>query len=443
MTPPTTPRPNLRPPLRARGRRARGTAGGAGGIGGAARRVAWAAALLLALAAPAAAASKAAVEAQFRAWLEATIWPAAQAKGVSRATFDAALGKAALDWSLPDLVPPGTTPREVQWQAEFASPARYFAEDKLGPLVTGGRQLAATWAKTLAAVEARYGVPKEIVVAIWGRESAFGRAKLPKAAVPTLATMAFMGTRKAMFVPELVAALEILEGDHIPLSEMKSSLAGALGQPQFLPSKYLAYAVDFDGDGRRDIWKSVPDTLASIANYLRAHGWVAGAPWGVEALLPEGVTCALEGPEQGQPLSALAKAGVTRIDGGTLPGKAGDERFLMLPAGRLGPAFVVSRNFYVLKTYNESDLYALFIGHLADRLGGGKAGFSGRWATVSGFNRGDVRAMQQRMVKAGYDVGEVDGFVGFKTRTAIGTWQARKGLAATCYPDKALIGAIR
>lgn len=402
-------------------------------------------ALLLALAAsaPALAASKAAVEAEFRGWLEAVVWPQAQAKGVSRATFDAALGKASLDWSLPDLVPPGETPKGANWQAEFSSPARYFAEEKLAPLVAGGRKLIGTWGKTLAAVEARYGVPKEIVVAIWGRESAFGRAKLPKAAVPTLATMAFMGARKAMFVPELVAALQIVEGDHIPLAEMKSSLAGALGEPQFLPSKYLAYAVDFDGDGRRDIWASVPDTLASIANYLKAHGWVAGAPWGVEAVVPEGVACALEGPEQGHPLSAWAKAGVTRVGGGALPGSAGDERFLMMPAGRLGPAFVVSRNFYVLKTYNESDLYALFIGHLADRLAGGGAGFSRGWATVSGFNRGEVRAMQQRMVKAGYDVGEVDGFVGFKTRTAIGAWQAKRGLAATCYPDAALIEAIR
>jgi lytic murein transglycosylase len=398
----------------------------------------------LAAAAPALAQSKAAAEAAFREWLQATVWPLAAQKGVSRATFDAAFAGVKLDWSLPDLVPPGTTakPPQVQWQAEFQSPGRYLSEDKLAPLVKGGRAQAREWGKTLAAVEARYGVPKEIVVAIWGRESAFGRAAIPKAAIPTLATKAFMETRREMFLPELVAALEILEGDHIPLSEMKSSVAGALGQPQFLPSKYLAYAVDFDGDGRRDIWRSVPDTLASIANYLKAHGWKGGEAWGVEAVVPAAVTCALEGPEQGHPLSAWTKAGVTRIDGAPPPGKPADTRFLMMPAGRLGPAFLVSQNFYVLKAYNESDLYALFVGHLADRLSV-DGPMRGAWATKAGFSRGDVRAMQQRLEALGYDVGGADGLVGFKTRTAIGAWQSKNGLAATCFPDAGLIKAIR
>jgi lytic murein transglycosylase len=392
---------------------------------------------------PAPAVDKGALEAEFRGWLEATVWPAAAKKGVTRPTFETAFAGVKLDWSLPDLAPPGA-PRTggAGWQAEFASPVRYFAEEKLSPLARSGRGLIATWGKTLLAVERRYGVPKEIVVAIWGRESGFGRAQMPKAAVPTLATMAFMGGRRQMFLTELVAALEILEGDHIPLAEMRSSLAGALGQPQFLPSKYLAYAVDFDGDGRRDIWKSVPDTLASIANYLKAHGWQAGAPWGVEALVPASVSCTLEGPERSHSLEAWRKAGVTRVDGAALPGGAGEARHLLMPAGRLGPAFIVSKNFYVLKTYNESDLYALFIGHLADRLRA-DARIAGKWGTVSGFKRGDVRAMQERMVARGYDVGEVDGFVGFKTRTAIGTWQAKAGLEATCYPDAALIGRIR
>jgi lytic murein transglycosylase len=401
--------------------------------------------LLLAVAVtPALAQSKSAAETAFRDWLQATVWPLAAQKGVSRETFDTAFADVKLDWSLPDLVPPGTTakPPQVQWQAEFQSPGRYLSEDKLAPLAKGGRALTREWGKTLAAVEARYGVPKEIVVAIWGRESAFGRAAIPKAAIPTLATKAFMATRREMFLPELVAALEILEGDHIPLAEMKSSVAGALGQPQFLPSKYLAYAVDIDGDGRRDIWRSVPDTLASIANYLKAHGWKAGEAWGVEAAVPAAVTCSLEGPEQGHPLSAWTKAGVTRLDGTPPPGKAGETRFLMMPAGRLGPAFLVSQNFYVLKTYNESDLYALFVGHLADRLAS-DARIRGTWGTKAGFSRGDVRAMQQRLEALGYDVGGADGLVGFKTRTAIGMWQAKNGLAATCFPDAGLIKTIR
>jgi lytic murein transglycosylase len=251
-----------------------------------------------------------------------------------------------------------------------------------------------------------------------------------------------MGHRRDIFYPELLAALRILQGDHIALSEMKGSLAGALGQPQFLPSKYLSFAVDFDGDGRRDIWRSVPDTLASIANYLKAHGWNPSAHWGVEAAVPAGVSCALEGPEQGRPLGFWRKAGVTRADGRALPGRAEATRFLMMPAGRLGPAFIVSENFYVLKTYNESDLYALLVGHLADRLGG-ESRIAGRWGAIAGFTRGEVRDMQQRLVARGYDVGGADGLIGFKTRAAIGLWQAENGLAPTCFPDRELIGSLR
>ncbi len=377
----------------------------------------------------------------FREWLETKVWPDAGRQGVSRATFEAAFAGVTPDRSLPDLGPAGQAPK-VNWQSEFSAPGRYLSEDKIAPLVSIGRAQIKQWRPVLDAIEKRYGVPKEIVVAIWGRESAFGRAAIPKSAIRTLATQAYAGTRRDLFHPELIAALKILEGDHIPLSEMKSSIAGALGQPQFLPSKYLAYAVDFDGDGRRDIWQSVPDTLASIANYLKQHGWRPGEPWGHEARVPDSVSCAVEGPEQPHPLSDWQKAGVTRADGAALPGKAADRRHLMMPAGRLGPAFIVSWNFYVLKEYNESDLYALFVGHVADRLKADTR-IAGKWGTVAGFRRGDVRAMQERLVAQGYDVGGADGLVGFKTRTAIGMWQRKNGLAPTCFPDARLIGAIR
>ncbi|MEJ8572434.1 lytic murein transglycosylase [Microbaculum marinum] len=400
-------------------------------------------ALVVAALAPqsASAQSKQALEGQFRGWLEQTVWPAASRQGVSRTTFDQALGGIGLDWSLPGLDPSGTGP-QVNWQSEFSAPGRYMAEANVAPLVGIGRGLMGQWKSTLDAVERRYGVPREIVVAIWGRESAFGRASIPKNAVQTIATRAFVGERRDLFLPELVAALKILQGDHIPLSQMKSSVAGALGQPQFLPSKYLEYAVDFDGNGTRDIWNSVPDTLASIANYLRQHGWQPGQHWGYEALVPDTVNCAVEGPEQPYSLSEWQKAGVTRVDGSPLPGSARDARHLMMPAGRLGPAFIVSKNFYVLKEYNESDLYALFVGHVADRLGA-DARISGKWATTAGFRRGDVRAMQERLVAKGYDVGGADGLVGFKTRTAIGMWQRQAGMAPTCFPDADLIGSIR
>lgn len=385
--------------------------------------------------------SKQAVEAKFRTWLEQSIWPEAQRNGVSRATFDAALSGVALDWSLPDLSPNGAPP-QVNWQAEFSSPARYMSENTIAPLVRIGRQLKGKWASTLNAVEQRYGVPKEIVLAIWGRESAFGRAAIPKDAVRTIATQAYIGSRRDLYRPELIAILQILQAGDVPRSALKSSVAGALGQPQFLPSKYLGYAVDFDGDGRRDIWTSVPDTLGSIGNYLSRHGWQRGQHWGHEARVPETVNCAIEGPVNAYPLSEFHKAGVTHAGGAALPGKGGDPRHLMMPAGRLGPAFIVSKNFYVLKEYNESDLYALFVGHVSDRLTS-DGRIAGKWDTSAGFRRGDVREMQKRLEAKGYDVGGADGLVGFRTRTAIGMWQRQNGLSPTCFPDAGLIRTIR
>ncbi|WP_137390900.1 lytic murein transglycosylase [Rhodoligotrophos defluvii] len=390
-------------------------------------------------AAAAPAAQRARIEGAFRQWIEQTVWPDAGKAGVSRRTFEKAFAGITLDWSLPDLAPPGVAPERPspQRQPEFSSPGRYFSEKQIASLVGDGRRLLTTWSKTLDRIERQYGVPREIIVAIWGRESGYGRVKIPHDAIRALATEAFMGRRKSAFYPELIAALKILEEEHIGHAEMKSSWAGALGQPQFQPTKFLRFAVDFDGDGHRNIWTSVPDTLASIAHYLQQHGWVRGSGWGVEARVPANVSCTLEGPEQGRPLAEWAAMGVRRVDGRPLPAFA-DTAFLLMPAGRLGPAFIVSRNFYVLKAYNESDLYALFIGHLADRYGGAGP-IAGRWADVSGFTRQHVQGLQQRLVQAGYDVGGVDGLIGFKSRIAVGKWQTRQGLEATCFPDRDLV----
>jgi lytic murein transglycosylase len=286
-------------------------------------------------------------------------------------------------------------------------------------------------------------VPAGIVLAIWGKESAFGAAKIDKDAIRTLATQAYMGSRRAEFFPELVAALVILEEEHIGRAAMKSSWAGALGQPQFMPTKFLSDAVDGDGDGRRDIWASTPDVFASIGHFLKARGWTAGVPWGVEVRLPATVPCSLEGPDQGQSLSAWVKAGVTRADGRPLAGgDVGPVGHLLMPAGRMGPAFLVSDNFYVLKAYNESDVYALTIGMVGDRVS--KAGsIRGGWGKVGGFTRSDVRAVQRRLEAMGHDVGTADGLVGFRTRVAIGRWQAKNGLTVTCYPDKAVISSLK
>jgi lytic murein transglycosylase len=404
-----------------------------------------AAALMTLLGAPYPA-TAAKIDDQFRAWLESDLWPEAQAQGVSKQTFDAAFAGVKPNLKLPDLVMPGEkgkTPKK-QHQAEFGSPGNYFAEKTIGAVTSGGRARAAKLAKTLAAVEKKYGVPAEVIIAIWGRESGFGAAKMPYDAFEVLGTKAFLSTRKEMFRKEVIAALVIVEKGLVERDAMRSSWAGALGQPQFLPTSFLNHAVDFDGDGHPDIWKSTPDVLASIANYLVDYGWAKGRDWGFEVTVPDTVSCALEGPDQGKAIAQWAKLGIARVSGKPFPrSELNAEGFLLMPAGRNGPAFIVTQNFYVLKEYNESDLYALFIGHGADRIAHGDSVFSGSWGKVGGLYRSDVASLQRALEAKGYDVGGADGLPGFKTRRSIGDWQGRSGRAATCFPDKELVEALR
>lgn len=391
------------------------------------------------------ASAAATVDDRFRVWLRDELWPRARVNGISAETFNAAFSDVAPNPDLPGLVRPGREGKvpERQHQAEFRSPAAYFAH--VAGVVSGGRARAARYADTLAAIAKKTGVPPGIVLAIWGRESGFGRASIPHNAFEVLGTKAFMAARAEMFRDELLAALEMVEARHVAASEMKSSWAGALGQPQFLPSSFLRYAVDFDGDGRADIWNSAPDTLASIANYLAGHGWVRGREWGYEVAVPDNVSCTLEGPDRGRPIAEWVRMGVRRVKGRAFPAhELRGDGYLMMPAGRYGPAFIVTPNFYVLKDYNESDLYALFIGHAADRIMYGNVRFDGRWQSVgNGLDRGDIAAMQRRLQKLGYDVGGADGLVGFKTRRSIGDWQTKTGRTPTCFPGGATVNAIR
>ncbi|CAM5572328.1 lytic murein transglycosylase [Aquamicrobium terrae] len=400
-------------------------------------------AFLLALLLPASAAQ---VDDQFRAWLKADLWPEAKAKGISQKTFDAAFDGVKPNLKLPDLVMPGEKPKppQKQHQAEFGSPGAYFAEKTMRAVTAGGRARIQKNAATLSAAEKRFGVPGEILLAIWGRETGFGAAKMPYDAFEVLGTKAFMARRKDMFRTELLAALEIVQRRLAPVGAMKSSWAGALGQPQFMPTSFLKHAVDGDGDGRADIWNSVPDTLASIGNFLDHYGWARGRDWGFEVTVPASVSCALEGPDRGRKISEWAAMGIARVGGKTFPAnEARQEGFLLMPAGRHGPAFIVTPNFYVLKQYNTSDLYALFIGHAADRIAHGDKTFSAGWGDVGGLLRSDIAALQQALEKKGYDVGSADGLPGFKTRRSIGDWQAKNGRAATCFPDAELVKTVR
>lgn len=385
--------------------------------------------------------SQSEVEAQFRQWITRDLAPEAVRNGISEKTLTSAFKGVTLNWDLPDLVPPGRAPpkKRDQSQAEFSSPGAYFSEKRLQGLAATGRRLTANHSSTLKKIEATYGVPAGIIVAIWGRESGFGRAKLPYPAIEVLATKAFMSTRKEMFRSELIAALHIIEGGDISAPEMMGSWAGALGQPQFLPTSYLKYAVDFDGDGHRDIWNSVPDSLASIANYLSKEGWQKGRDWGFEVNIPNNLTCAQEGPDLAKPISAWAHSGIERVSGRPFPApELRGQGMMLVPAGRHGPEFIVTPNFYVIKQYNNSDLYALFIGNLGDRIAYGSGAFTTAWDNVGKMLRSDVLAMQKTLVAKGYDVGKVDGLVGYKTRRSLGEWQARNGLDPTCFPDASL-----
>lgn len=391
-----------------------------------------------------AAQDRAALERQFRGWLEQNVWPRAQDAGVSRSTFEAAFSTVTLDWDLPDLVPPGAPAQpQRQRQAEFGSPGAYFSAGAVQGAASVGRQMAARHAATLTRIERATGVPGHVVLAIWGRESGYGRAAIPHNVFRVLGTKGFIGRRAEYFTEELIAALRIAQAGHAPGAAMKSSWAGALGQPQFMPTSFLKYAADGDGDGRADIWRSEADTLASIATYLARHGWVAGRDWGFEVRVPEAVSCTLEGPDQGRLIRDWAAMGITRVSGKPFPDhEAAREGFLLMPAGRHGPAFVVTPNFYVLKSYNMSDLYALFVGHVGDRIAYGVGDFAGGWGRVGGLMRSDVAAMQRALEAKGHDVGGADGLAGFKTRRSIGRWQEAQGRAATCFPDAGMRGAL-
>ncbi|WP_235897772.1 lytic murein transglycosylase [Neoaquamicrobium microcysteis] len=385
------------------------------------------------------------VTAQFQTWLQNDLWPAARARGISQQTFNAAFNGVSPNLKLPDLVTPGQTaePPRVQHQAEFGAPGNYFAENTVAGVSSGGRSRVARLQQPLDAIERRFGVPAGILVAIWGRESGFGGANIPHNAFEVLGTKAFMARRKDMFREEVLAALEMVQRGHVSVSAMKSSWAGALGQPQFLPTSYLKYAYDADGDGRADIWDSQVDTLASIANYLAAHGWVKGRDWGFEVTVPDSVSCALEGPDRGKRISEWASMGITRVSGRPFPDhEARQEGYLLMPAGRSGPAFIVTPNFYVLKEYNESDLYALFVGHAADRIAYGDRRFASSWGSVDKLYRSDIAAMQRGLERQGYDVGGADGLPGFRTRRSIGDWQAKNGRAPTCFPDAGLVRSL-
>ena len=366
----------------------------------------------------------------------------AQKLGVSRSTFDAAIKNLEPDLSLPDLLIPGK-PDTAPPQAEFVlTPSQYLKESTFTRLTAKGRELAAQHRDTLAKIERETGVSGNVVLAIWARETDYGRYALPYDAVRVLATQAYTGRRKDLFRGELLYALKMLE-DGVPRSRMRSSWGGAIGMTQFLPSEYFKYATDFDGDGKIDIWASVPDALAMAAKQLAAKGWQRGEPWAIEVRAPANADCTIAQPEHKKPVAEWLRAGFVPARGRKLDNRAlAMEASLLLPEGTYGPAFLTPANYYVIKEYNFSDLYVLFVGHLSDLIAGGKP-FETPWSKAAQLRTADVQAMQQKLTAQGFYTDKIDGKAGMLTRSALGAYQKASGLKIDCWPTTELLRAMR
>jgi membrane-bound lytic murein transglycosylase B len=358
----------------------------------------------------------------------AALWPDAANAGITRATFDTAFAGVTAD---PAVL------AAMQRQPEYGKPfGTYVASlDSPSRIATGARKLAQL-APTLAAVEAKFGVDQSILVSIWGIESSFGGGEQRWDVFRSIATLAYAGFQQPLFRNELLSALKILQDGHIARREFVGSWAGAMGQPQFLPSSYLKYAVDFDGDGKADIWRSVPDVLASIANYLQKSGWRPYLPWGAEVLVPQHFDYHVS---RGT-FAEWAARGVTRADGGLFP--AAGDAILFFPSGAGGPAFLVTDNFVVLKRFNNSDAYALAVAALADRLRG-KPPFRTAWPTDDFQpSRAQRIALQRKLAALGYKVAEFDGHFDFDLRDAIRDLEQRYGMVPDGYPSRAFFERV-
>ena len=383
--------------------------------------------LLLAASLPAAA------DPAFQACLEGLRQQAAAA-GIRADTFDKHTA---------GLAPDPTVLESLDFQPEFRTPIwDYLAGLVDDERVEDGRAMLAEHADLLRRVEATYGVDPQTVVAVWGVESNFGRTFGKKPLLASLATLSCAGRRQAFFRSELFATLKLIQSGDLRPEGLVGSWAGAFGHTQFMPSTYARIAVDFDGDGRRDLVGSIPDALASTANYLKRSGWRTGQAWGREVVLPAGFDTSVNGRQARRPLSSWLARGAKPADGRALAGSE-DPTALLLPAGKDGPAFLVHKNFDAIYSYNAAESYALAIAHLSDRLRGGGP-LATAWPTDDpGLSRRERRELQEILVARGHDIGEVDGMIGSRSREALKLEQARLGQPADGRAGQRILQALR
>lgn len=358
----------------------------------------------------------------------------AAAKGISQSTLDRAFRSAGYL--------PGVIERDRN-QAEFTRTLEdYLAIAASDERIATGKQMLSRYGSTLAKIEANYRVEARVVTAIWGLESKYGARRGNVPVVSALSTLAYDGRRGAFFESQLVAALKILQNGDTTPAQMTGSWAGAMGHTQFIPTSYLAYAVDFTGDGRRDIWSDDPtDALASAAAYLKRSGWVYGQPWGLEVRLPAGFNTGLAGRGTSRSTASWASLGVRDARGNTVPDHG--PASIILPSGASGPAFMTFRNFTVITRYNNSEKYVIGVGHLSDRIVGG-APIKGNFPPdAQGMTLDDRKEMQARLTRAGYDTGGADGVIGSKTEAAIRGYQSANGLPVDGQPSLDLLKRLR
>ena len=369
----------------------------------------------------------------FDAWVQGFRQRAA-ARGIPAGTLDSAFRSAGFL--------PGVIERDRN-QTEFSRTLQdYLAIAASDSRVSMGQASLRQYGGVLAQIEARYGVEAHVVAAVWGLESFYGTRRGEVPVISALATLAYDGRRGEFFEQQLMAALRILQNGDISPDRMTGSWAGAMGHTQFIPTSYLGFAVDFTGDGRRDIWSDDPtDALASTAAYLAKSGWRRGQPWGLEVRLPAGFAMGQTGRGKGQAASAWSAQGVTRAGGGALPDQGAAS--IVIPAGPSGPAFLLFQNFNVILRYNNAENYAIGVGHLSDRLRGGPAVRGEFPPDRQGMTIADRQELQRRLTAKGFDTEGSDGVIGKKTRAAISAYEGAQGLAVTGEPTLILLQRLR
>jgi membrane-bound lytic murein transglycosylase B len=372
----------------------------------------------------------------FEQWLD-EFQPVAGQQGVNRATWERAFaGVAAID---------DRVLAKASYQPEFTTEIWDYLDGRVNPIsIAGGRKMDRIHDRTLTAVASKFGVKRSVLLAIWSMESNYGEVLhkperlhyVPQA----LATLAYADPKRQKFGrTQLIAALKILQAGDVSVDQFSGSWAGAMGHTQFIPTSYLAYGVDMDGDGRRDIWNSIPDALATAANLLHKNGWRSGKSWGYEVILPPG-SASLEG--QTKLLSEWQQLGFKRPGNRAFP-RPGEKAVLKLLAGERGPGFLMMRNFFVLKRYNNADAYALGVGLLADRLAG-YPGMVQRWPRPpESLNAKEKIELQQLLHKRGFYDGEIDGNPGKGTRAAIAAFQKETGVAPDGMPTRSILIKLR